>query len=333
MPVPPLTAGPLTAGPVPAFDRDGLKTFPLATRPSKESVEEFGVPLPADDAMLRWLDSLPKRLAAGSLRRLCHHLVRTFEQNRTASVAIGGHVVKTGCGPYLIDLMRRGVLKSLHMNGAAAIHDAEIALVGKTSEDVAPRLLDGSFGMAKDTADVYAHAARVGADREVGLGRALGHRLLELDAPHAESSVVAEAYRLDMPCTVHAALGTDVVHMHPQLSGADLGKASMIDFRILTGVVAGLADGLWINLGCAVVMPEVFLKAVSIVRNFGHSLDGLVTANLDMIQSYRGRTNVCERPGDEGILLTGHHEIMVPLCHAIVVAKLAELAERKSRAA
>jgi hypothetical protein len=324
---------PLAPAPVPPFDRAGLRTVPLADRPSKVFVEDLGRPLPADRAFVDFLDALPDQLAARSLRRLCFHLLRVEEEGGMAAVALGGHVIKTGCAPYLIDLMRRGCIKAVAMNGAAAIHDAELALVGKTSEDVGPRLLDGSFGMARETADVYAVAAQLGRQPGVGLGRALGYHLLELHAPHAGVSLLAQAYRLNIPCTVHVALGTDVVHMHPHVAGDALGESSMTDFGILTTVVSRLARGLWINLGCAVVMPEVFLKAVSVVRNFGYDLNGLVTANLDMIQHYRGRTNVCERPGDEGILLTGHHELLVPLCHAIVCAQLAARATADSDAA
>jgi hypothetical protein len=313
----------VSPGPAPPFDLAALKTCPLHTRPSKVSHTDLGRTLPANADFGTFLASLPKQLAADSLRRLVGNLVQVHRERRVAVAAIGGHVVKTGCGPYLVDLIHRGVLSGVAMNGAAAIHDLELALAGKTSEDVGPRLVDGTFGMACETADLYAHAAHVGSRRQIGLGRALGACLSNLDCPHAECSILVQAYRADVPCTVHVALGTDVVHMHPQMSGADLGEASMVDFRILTTLVSRMEAGLWMNIGCAVVMPEVFLKAVSIVRNHGYSLDGLVTANLDMIQQYRGRVNVCQRPSEEGIGLTGHHEIMIPLIHAAVVAEMA----------
>lgn len=306
----------------PPFDTTELKTFPLSSRPSKVMAEDLGRPLAANPAFAEWLDSLPNQLAAISLKKLCHHLLRCRREERLTVVALGGHVIKTGCAPYLIDLMQRGFIGALAMNGAAAIHDLELALCGKTSEDVGPRLKNGTFGMAQETAAVYAAAAEEGARTGVGLGRALGDHLRSQNCPHADKSLLIEAARLGLPCTIHVALGTDVVHMHPAMSGAALGEASMLDFRILTAVVSRLEAGLWVNLGCAVIMPEVFLKTVSIVRNFGHSLEGMVTANLDMIQQYRGRVNVCERPGDEGILLTGHHEILIPLIHAIVISTL-----------
>jgi hypothetical protein len=316
----------------PPFELDGLRTFELQARPSKVFVEDLGEPMPPNSTMADFLDHLPAQLAAKALRDLCDALVRAADPNTIAACALGGHVVKTGCGPYLIDLIDKGVLKAVAMNGAAAIHDLELALAGKTSEDVAARLPEGSFGMARETADVFAIAALTGADSGVGLGRALGRYLDSLDCPHADSSILVQAYRRNIPCTVHVALGTDVVHMHPHVRGEALGASSMLDFRILTTVVSRLAGGLWMNLGCAVVMPEVFLKAVSIVRNFGHSLEGLVTANLDMIQHYRGRVNVCGRPSDKSISLTGHHEILIPLVHSIVTAQLAARATEDSPA-
>lgn len=305
------------------FDLTGLKTFDLSERPSKVAVADLGKPLEPDAAFLRFLDRLPDQLAAKSLRRLCDHFVRVKSEGGIVAAAIGGHVVKTGCGPYLIDWMRQGMLDALSMNGAAAIHDLELAIAGKTSEDVGPRLIDGTFGMARQTAEIYAEAARRARDSEIGLGRALGEMLDDIGCPHAGSSLLIQAARHGVACTVHVAMGTDVVHMHPCMDGAALGAATLHDFRVLTTVVSKLARGMWLNIGCAVIMPEVFLKAVSVARNFGHDLDGLVTANFDMIQQYRGRVNVCERPGDEGILLTGHHEIMLPLVHAAVAAKMA----------
>jgi len=238
-------------------------------------------------------------------------------------MAIGGHVIKTGCAPYLIDLIRRGIVSSVSMNGSAAIHDFELAFAGKTSEDVAAQLPGGAFGMARETADAFAMAATCGAIGDLGLGAALGRHIDELDCPHAEASLVHAAYRAGIPCTIHVALGTDIVHMHPQVSGADLGAASMTDFRILCRVVSGLKNGVWLNLGSAVVMPEVFLKAAAVVRNFGHDLDGLVCVNFDKESKYRTLMNVLTRPGREGIELIGHHELLLPLLHAAVVEALA----------
>src|SRR5262245_13689986 len=209
------------------------------------------------------------------------------------------------------------------MNGSAAIHDFELAFAGKTSEDVGVQLPTGQFGMARETADAFAVAAQEGAQHDRGLGAALGQYLDQLDCAHPEASLVLAAYRAKIPCTVHVALGTDIVHMHPHVSGAALGEASMLDFRILCSVVATLGHGVWLNLGSAVVMPEVFLKAVSVARNFGCDLDGLVTVNFDKESKYRTGMNVLRRPGSEGIEVIGHHELLIPLLHAAVATKLA----------
>ncbi|MDB5308556.1 MAG: hypothetical protein JWO38_2758 [Gemmataceae bacterium] len=305
------------------FDLHGLRTYDLRSRPSKVSVTDLGKPVGPSTPVGDWLDSLPHQLAATELRKLRDHIVRAHRENRTVAVALGGHVIKTGCAPYLIDLIQRGVIKAVAMNGSAAIHDFELALAGKTSEDVGAQLHAGNFGMARETADAFAVAAEQGSRNDLGLGAALGRYIDDLGCPHADASLVAACRRAGIPCTVHVALGTDIVHMHPQVSGAALGAASMLDFRILCSVVSTLAGGVWLNLGSAVVMPEVFLKAVAVVRNFGHDLDGLVTANLDKESKYRTGMNVLRRPGSEGIEVIGHHELLIPLLHVSLAAKLA----------
>ena len=309
--------------PLVPFDLHGLKTYDLRSRPSKVFVEDLGRPLAAGATVADWLDSLPRQLAGNDLRRACDHICRAHREGRTVVAALGGHVIKTGCAPYLIDWVRRGLVSAVVLNGAAAIHDVELAVGGKTSEDVAAQLPEGRFGMAREAADAFAVAARSGAENEQGLGRALGQYLDDIDCPHADCSLVHAAYRAGIPCTVHVALGTDIVHMHPHVSGAGLGEASLLDFRLLCTVVSAMASGVWLNLGSAVVLPETFLKAVSVVRNFGHGLDGLVTVNVDKEARYRTAVNVLDRPAAEGIQLTGHHEILLPLLHAAVAAKLA----------
>ena len=305
------------------FNLHGLMTCDLASRPSKVFVEDLGTPLGADASVSDWLDSLPHQLAANVLRRVRDHLCRAQEGGRTVVAALGGHVIKTGCAPYLIDWIKRGVVTAVAMNGSAAIHDFELALAGKTSEDVAASLPGGQFGTARETADAFAIAAREGAENELGLGGALGRYLDGLNCKHPEGSLVLAAYRAGIPCTIHVALGTDIVHMHPHVSGAALGEASLTDFRRLCSVVASMQYGVWMNLGSAVLMPEVLLKAVNVARNFGHSLDGLVTVNLDKESRYRSTVNVLNRPASEGLELTGHHEILLPLLHAAVACKLA----------
>jgi deoxyhypusine synthase len=308
------------------FDLNGLKTYEIKDRPSKVRIADLGHVLGAGATVGDWVDALPRQLAGNDLRRVRDHLWRAKQEGRTVAAALGGHVIKTGCSPYLIDWVQRGLVQAVVMNGAAAIHDVELALAGKTSEDVAQALPAGRFGMARETADVFAVASHAGAEHETGLGLALGRHLEKLEYSNGSSSLVLAAYRAAIPCTVHVALGTDIVHMHPHVSGAALGEASMIDFRRLCSVVATLAHGVWLNLGSAVMLPETFLKAVAVVRNFAHSLDGLVTVNVDKEARYRTRVNVLDRPSAEGIELIGHHEILLPLLHAAVACKLAEAA-------
>ena len=315
------------------FDLNGLRTYDLASRPSKVGVSDLGRPVAPTTAIGDWLDSLPKQLAANELRKLRDHFVRAHRDGRTVAAAIGGHVIKTGCAPYLIDFIERGIIDSISMNGSAAIHDFELALAGKTSEDVGAQLNAGRFGLARETAEAFAISAERGSKHDLGLGAALGQYIADLRCPHADISLVAACHRAGIPCTVHVALGTDIVHMHPQVSGAALGEASMIDFRILCSVVSTLAHGIWWNIGSAVVMPEVFLKVVAVVRNFGHDLDGLVTANFDKESKYRSSMNVLRRPGSEGIEILGHHELLIPLFHAAVLAKLAASDNGLSQAA
>ncbi|MBI2804724.1 MAG: hypothetical protein HYX68_07040 [Planctomycetes bacterium] len=310
-----------------------LKTYDLSSRPSKVFYDDLGQPVDADASAEDWLLSLPRQLAANDIRRVANHLCRAYREERTVAVALGGHVIKTGCAPYLIDWIKRGVIKAVAMNGSAAIHDFELAFAGKTSENVANQLPKGEFGMARDTADAFAVAAHNGAENDVGLGWALGKHLDDMNCPHEESSLVLAAYRAGIPCTIHVALGTDIVHMHPHVSGAAIGAASLTDFRRLCTVVAGMAYGVWMNLGSAVIMPEVFVKAVSVANNFEHNLDGLVTVNLDKQAQYRSRVNVLERPSSEGIELIGHHEIMLPLLHLAVTCQMAKRVALETAAA
>jgi deoxyhypusine synthase len=315
------------------FDLHGLKTYELKSRPSKVFHEDLGQPVDADASVADWLDSLPRLLAGTDIRSVRDHLCRAHEKGRTVVAALGGHVIKTGCGPYLVDWIRGGLLNAVVLNGAAAIHDFELAVAGKTSEDVAAQLPTGQFGMARETADAFAVAARAGAEKDRGLGAALGKHLEELRPPHGDSSVVLAAYRAGIPCSIHVAIGTDIVHMHPHVSGAALGEASMIDFRRLCSVVATLQEGVWLNLGSAVILPEVFIKAVSVVRNFGHNLDGLVAVNVDKQSQYRSRVNVLDRPATHGIELIGHHEILLPLLHAALAGRLKTIVPDAAEAA
>jgi hypothetical protein len=306
----------------PPIDLEALRFEPLEGRPSKVTLADLGRPSGPDPTISDWLDGLPDVLAARGLKRLREAIVRAHRADRPVVAGLGGHVVKTGCAPYLIDWVKRGVLNGLAMNGSAAIHDLELAVAGKTSEDVGARLMSGEFGFARETSELFALACERASERRGGLGAALGEVVEEHGGPGLDASLLVAARRAGIPLTVHVAVGTDIVHMTPRLDGAALGRATLDDFRILCGVVAGMEGGVYLNLGSAVVLPEVFLKTVSVARNLGRSLDGLTTANLDFEQKYRGLLNVLQRPGAEGVALTGHHEVLIPLLHAAVVARL-----------
>ncbi len=268
------------------------------------------------------LDSFPDFLGARALRELAGCIAASHRAGRHVVAAMGGHVVKVGCGPILVDLMERGIVTALSVNGAFVIHDYEIALAGRTSEDVGPALRGVGFGWARETADAYAEACRRGAEEGIGLGRALADAAEPL--PYAEHSVLAACARLSVPITVHVGMGTDTVHMHGSAVGADIGEASHIDFRIAARIATELEGGVWINIGSSVVMPEVFLKLVSIASNLGRPLDDVVAANLDMQSHYRTSANVIGRPVSRGIEVIGHHEINLPLLRLAVLEALAE---------
>jgi hypothetical protein len=305
------------------LDLHALRYEPLADRPSKVALADLGKASGSGVSLDDWLDGLPDLLAGRGLKRLRDAIVKAHNDGRPIVAALGGHVVKTGCAPYLIDWIQRGVLNGLALNGSAAIHDLELAIAGRTSEDVGPRLMAGTFGFARETSELFAKGCDRAAKSGLGLGAALGDLVIEHGGPGLDSSLLVAARRADVSLTVHVAIGTDIVHMTPDLDGSALGKASLDDFRSLANLIARMNGGVWLNLGSAVVLPEVFLKAVAMVRNLGRSLDGLTTANLDFNQQYRGLLNVLQRPGAEGIALTGHHELMIPLLHAAVVNRLA----------
>ena len=309
--------------PLEPFDLDLVTTRPLDGRTSLVTVGDFArLPEPGAGAG-ELLDSLPDLLAGRWLRELVAAIVRACRATRSVMVGLGGHVVKAGCSPVILDLMQRGVVTSLAMPGSTAIHDFEIAASGGTSEDVAGGLAGGEYGTTEETGRFFAAAAARGAAGD-GLGRALGDLILEAGLPFAEWSLLAGAARLGLPATVHVAIGTDTVHLHPACDGAAVGAATHIDFRIATSVVAALDHGVYLNVGSAVVLPEVFLKAVTVARNTGHPIEGLFTANLDMLRHYRTRENVVKRPPERGVDIAGHHEILLPLIRLMVLSALAE---------
>jgi deoxyhypusine synthase len=307
------------------IDLSRIATYPLASRPSKVTTADFAKAVPSDSSVDDFLDSLPNILAARELRELAGLIREAKQKGRAIIVGLGGHVIKTGLAPVLIDLMRRGYVSAFAMNGSAMIHDFEIALVGATSEDVDATLGSGSFGMAEETGRIINEAVNTGANDNLGLGEAIGRQLQLIGPAHAEKSLLHTAYRARVPVTVHVAIGTDIVHIHPSANGAGIGQTTLQDFRLLCSLVRELdGGGIYLNLGSAVVLPEVFLKTVTVVRNLGFKLQDFFTANFDFIQQYRPLTNVVRRPvagSGRGFSFIGHHEIMIPLLAAAVVAE------------
>jgi hypothetical protein len=308
------------------LDWSRLRLKSRSEREHKVAVAALGRPTPPGCSFAEWAAALPGFLGVGELRAVVQAVVAARRAGRPVVFAFGGHVIKTGCAPLVIDLLERGLLTALATNGSGAIHDLELAETGATSEEVADTIRDGSFGMVRETCERMNAAAAAGST--LGLGRALGQLLNQRAAPHVQFSLFAAAARLGLPATVHVALGTDTVHMHPQADGAAIGAASLADFRTLCGVVAGMtaagpgqAGGVWLNFGSAVVLPEVFLKAVSVARNLGYSLDGMHTANFDMLRHYRPTQNVITRPvaAGHGHTLIGQHELLVPLLRQALV--------------
>jgi hypothetical protein len=303
----------------------GLKTVPIGERGGKVQIDHFARPYQKGDGVARLVDSLPKILAADAFRGVVDALRRARAQNRAILWGIGGHVVKCGLADILIDLMRRGWVTAFVMNGAASIHDFEIAIAGQTSEDVESVLPDGGFGAAEETGREMNMSIAEGARDGLGMGEALGRRLEKLARPEfATHSILASAYRAKVPVTVHVAVGADTPHTHPAADGPAIGATTHHDFRLLCSLVRGLDDGgVYLNVGSAVVLPEVFLKAVSVVRNLGYPLANFTTANFDFLQHYRPKLNVVERPhaksGGRGFALTGHHELMIPLLAAALI--------------
>jgi hypothetical protein len=304
------------------YDLSGVRTYPLASRTSKANAADFGKPYRAGGGMASLLASFPAILAAADFKAVVAAIRAAHSGDRGIIWGFGAHVIKTGLGPILIDLMERGFVSALATNGAGIIHDFELALSGGTSEDVDEALGPGRFGMAEETGELLNAAINDGVKNGLGLGQAVGRRLREMKPAHEALSVVAAAARLQIPVTVHVAIGTDIIHMHPRASGAALGEGSLRDFRYFVSNVARLKGGVYLNCGSAVVLPEVFLKAVAIARNQGASLDQLTTVNMDFTRLYRPQTNVVSRPVagvGKGYSLVGHHEIMIPLLAAALV--------------
>ena len=307
------------------IDRSKVRTVSARRRVSKLRVRDEARPHRPGASFSEFLDELPAVLGAADLKAVIDAWARACRGGRTVIWGFGAHLIKVGLAPVVVDLLHRGVIGSLMMNGAGCVHDLELAMMGRTSEDVAAALDDGSFGMARETGERLNQAICRGAEAGLGMGEAVGREILEGKYPHRERSVLASAVRLGIPATVHVAIGTDIHHMHPGADGAALGATSYRDFETLAGLVAGLERGVVFNVGSAVILPEVFLKALSLARNLGYKVERFTAVNLDFIRHYRPSLNIVERPtrlGGKGISLIGHHEICVPLLAAGLIEAL-----------
>ena len=303
---------------------DKVSTYPLSSRPSKVSLDDFAKPIAEESSLTDFLASLPNILAVQSLRTLAARMHRARELHKPIIWGIGGHVIKTGLAPIIIDLMKRGFVTGIAANGSVLVHDSEIAMVGSTSEDVDATLGEGIFGGADETGKLLNNAARDGAKDSIGLGEATGRSLSALSPKHAAQSLLCAAYQARVPFTAHVTIGGDICHFHPDADGAAIGATTHTDFRLLAELVRRMNGGsVYLNIGSAVTLPEVFLKAVTLVRNLGNELSDITTANFDFIQSYRPLTNVVRRPNADGAgrgySIIGHHELTLPLLAAELI--------------
>lgn len=307
------------------LDFSKVRTFPVKKRFSKVQTSLLGKKIKKGASVRAFLRGLPDILAAQNMAAIARKIADSKRSNKTVLLGMGAHPIKVGLSPLIIDFMERGIIHAVALNGAGVIHDFELAYMGETSEDVVATLKDGSFGMGEETGAFINEAISDGSKNHLGVGAAVGAAILKNRLPHRRLSILAAAARLGIPVTSHIAIGTDIIHMHPKADGRALGDCSLRDFRTFTSVVATLGGGVYLNFGSAVVLPEVFLKAVSLARNLGNPVQNLTTVNLDFLQHYRPLTNVVSRPtlgSGKGYHLTGHMEIMVPLLFAAVLEEL-----------
>jgi hypothetical protein len=305
------------------YDLSRVRTYPLKDRPSKVAVNSFARPHEKGATVSEFLQGLPAILGAQNLRDLAHAIVKARANGKAILWGLGGHVIKTGLSPILIDLMDRGLMTGIALNGSGIIHDFEIALIGSTSEDVEAQLQEGEFGMAEETGQGINQAISGGVANGLGIGESLGRYLAHLRPAFGRYSLLLQAYLREIPVTVHVTIGADIIHNHPNVSPSDIGEGSHRDLRLFASMVASLnGGGVYLNCGSAVTLPEVFLKCMALVRNSGQPLQDFTTANLDFFQHYRPTENVIKRPvkkGGRGIPITGHHEIIIPLLAAWLV--------------
>lgn len=307
------------------IDTSGVKTYSIKGRTSKVTIDDLASLPKKGGTVADFYKTLPNLLGAKNLNAVVDAIVTAHKADKTVAIGMGAHVIKVGMSPIIIDLMERGVINSVSMNGAGIVHDFELAFAGFTSEDVDSVIEGGEFGMAEETGSMLNDAIKKGADNDMGLGESVGKMINEGDFPNKHLSILAAGERLGVPVTVHVAVGTDIPHVHPSMDGAATGKTTEIDFRIVTSVVASLKDGVFLNIGSAVIIPEVFIKALTLARNLGNDVKNITAVNMDFLQHYRPLTNVVKRPtlgSGKGYALTGHHEIMVPLLYAGIIEAL-----------
>lgn len=308
-----------------ALDYSRLQTYSINDRNSKVDIKDFAAPWNKGSRFSSFLDTLPSILAGNDLCAVIKAVSFAAKNKKQVCFAMGGHVIKTGMSPVIIDLIKKNVFTMLSMNGSGIIHDLEIAMTGKTSEDVNQSLGNGSFGMARETSAFLNQAMKNAEKQSTGLGKAVGELILQENLAYKDMSLTASGASLGIPVTVHVAIGTDIIHMHPDFDPGACGRASHYDFKLFASKITDLEKGVFINAGSAVIMPEVFLKAVTLVRNLGHNLDDFITVNLDFIRHYRPMTNVVNRPTigkGQGFSIVGHHEILIPLIAAGIIESL-----------
>ncbi len=305
-----------------------LKTYSIKSRKSKVNISDFAKPFLTGNTFRDFLNSLPDILAAKDIKEIASLIANARKTNKVVVAALGAHVIKVGLSPVIIDLMEQGIIHAVALNGACIVHDFEIAYAGKTSEDVDAELSKGTFGMAEETGKYLNNAIKNGVKKGWGIGKYVGEMIENSNYPYKQLSILAAGARLGIPVTVHVGVGTDIIHLHTQMDGKATGEGSYRDFKLFAGVVSKLDEGVYLNIGSAVILPEVFLKAITLVRNLGYTVQNFTTVNMDFIQHYRPLTNVVRRPTRDGIgkgyTLTGHHEIMVPLLSAAIFEELSK---------
>ena len=306
-------------------DLTKIRTISLDARKCKVCTRDFAKVVKKGSDFKSFYEGLPNILASQHLRSLVEAIVSAYKRRKMVIFMMGAHVIKCGLTPLIVDLMRRGVVKAIALNGAGVIHDTEIAMIGRTSEDVGEAIVDGSFGMAKETAHFINEAINSGYQKGLGIGEALGKKIVSQKLKFRQFSILANGHETDIPVTVHVAIGTDIIHQHPSANGAAIGEGSLLDFRNFIYSVGALEDGVAVNFGSAVILPEVFLKAVTVARNLGFKVKKFTTANFDMINQYRPHQNILSRPtssGGRGYNIIGHHEIMIPLLYRSIIEKM-----------